>query len=233
MRPVRRMLSSLVVALLVIAAGTLAELRPMPPVGLAFGGAMNRLNDVAIRPARMLGLRSQATGAGSNTSYTYAPLATTDGVANDDERITVQIPTAWNQVEMNNWSFLGQQVGTFVAASPNLNGFYSLAQQPGVFIGASHLLAQQYTVSSFLNTEQTVYVACKYKGRFSYADNFYSGSYDQYTNCGNGLPNLYVCVMIPPNQSTLVLVIINAVSNADQAAKTQILQTFQVLPQPD
>ncbi len=173
-------------------------------------------------------------GSGSLTYSSYVTIATR-GQASDDEVITVQVPSEWNQVETDAWTYQGQQAGMFVAASAHLNRFYLMQSESGVFIGTSHLLAQLYrSVDAVLNLEQLTFKKrCKYKGRFDYHDNFYKGHYDDYSNCSTGSPDVFVIVTLSGNQKSLVLIRINAPRSADFDAKARILDTFQILPASD
>lgn len=167
-----------------------------------------------------------AQGPASYSGYTR--------VTDSEEKITVQVPIEWNDIETGAWTYQGRDVGVFVAASTDLAGFYSTRSQPGVFIGVSHSLAHTYNENGLLGLEKSSLARqCLHKGRFDYKNQFYAGQYDQFTNCATGTPNLLVFTTASADRKSLILVRTVLVSEADLEAADMIMNTFQVLGDPE
>jgi hypothetical protein len=155
-------------------------------------------------------------------------------ITDNEEKITVQVPIEWNDIETAAWTYKGRNVGVFVAASGDLGNFYSMRSQPGVLIGVSHGLQNAYGKEGLLGLEKRdMSGQCHYKGRFDYKNPFYTGQYDQYTDCTTGSPNLLVFTTTSADQKFLIMLRIVVVSEADVEAADTILNTFQVLGNPE
>jgi len=140
----------------------------------------------------------------------------------------MEIPTVWRDIDMGPWLYQGKEVGMLLAASADLQNFYTTKSEPGVFIGVSHQLAQMYDPESLLNLEKGVFSKkCKPKERKDYQDLFYTGRYDTYIECVKGNHNLLVAVATTPDRRVLILLRITVVSDADLEAAARIFQTFQ------
>lgn len=155
-------------------------------------------------------------------------------ITDNEEKITVQVPVEWSDIETGEWTFKGKNAGIFLAASSNLGDFYSSGSQPGVLIGVSRSLAQSYNKLSLLGLEKKdVPHRCIYKGRFDYKNQFYAGQYDHFTNCASGNPGLMIFTAASADQKSLILIRIIVTSEADLEAVDTIINTFQVLGNPE
>ncbi|RPI94890.1 MAG: hypothetical protein EHM40_05060 [Chloroflexi bacterium] len=155
-------------------------------------------------------------------------------VTDNEEKINVQVPVEWSDIETGAWTYQGTEVGVFVAASSDLANFYSTRSQPGVFIGVSHSLAHTYSEDGLLGLEKSdLSRQCLHKARSDYKNQFYAGQYDQFTNCRAGTPNLLVFTTTSADQKSLILLRIVLVSDADLEAADMIMNTFQVLGDPE
>lgn len=155
-------------------------------------------------------------------------------VTDNEEKITVQVPVEWSDIETGAWTYQGRDVGVFVAASGDLANFYSSRSQPGVFIGVSNALARTYGEAGLLGLEKRdLSRQCAHKGRFDYKNQFYAGQYDQFANCATGTPNLLVFTTATADQKSLIMLRIVLVSDADLEAADMIMNTFQVLGDPE
>ena len=167
-----------------------------------------------------------AQGQTSYSGYTQ--------ITDNEEKIRVQVPLEWNDIETGIWTFKNKNVGVFVAASADLGNFYSTRSQPGVLIGVSNSLAHTYNKEGLLGLERRdLSRQCLHKGRFDYQNQFYSGQYDHFTNCATGSPNLLVFTTASADQKSLILIRIIVVSEADLQAADTIINTFQVLGDPE
>ena len=184
-----------------------------------------RSQQFSLRPA----IQDQAIlvqGPSSYSGYTR--------VTDNEEKITVEVPVEWSDIETGAWTYQGREVGVFVAASGDLANFYSTESQPGVLIGVSHSLATTYGEDGLLGLEKRdLSRQCLHKGRFDYQNQFYAGQYDQFTNCATGTPNLLVFTTTSADQKSLILLRIVVVSEADLEAADIIMNTFQVLGDPE
>jgi hypothetical protein len=154
-------------------------------------------------------------------------------LSDDSDAMSLEVPTAWDDVETGPWVYQGRTVGVFVAASPVLDDFYALRKTPGVFMASSHELAHSTDVAALLGLEQRKLTGkCKLTERKNYADAFYGGLSDAYVACVNGQHGMLVVAVTPPDRHQLILIRINRVSDADTAAIARIFETFQVLGIP-
>jgi hypothetical protein len=174
--------------------------------------------------ARDLGLNisGQASASASYSSYMF--------VSDDHEKLKIEIPSAWNDIESGHWMYQGRQIGLFITAAADLQAFSATKKEPGVFLGASQQLAQTQTVESLLELEKKVIgKKCKVKERKAYQDAFYTGSFDSFIQCTQGNHNVLVVAATTADRRMLILLRMNIVSDADLAAATRIFATFQAL----
>jgi hypothetical protein len=154
-------------------------------------------------------------------------------ITDNEEKIKVQVPIEWSDIETGEWSFRGKNVGVFVAASADLGNFYSTRSQSGVLVGVSRSLAHTYNKEGLLGLERRDFSRkCVHKGRFDYQNQFYSGQYDHFANC-SGTPGVLIFTTASADQKSLILIRIVVVSEADLQAVDTIMNTFQVLGDPE
>lgn len=155
-------------------------------------------------------------------------------ITDNEEKINVQVPVEWADIETGAWTHKNKNAGIYVAASGNLGNFYSGTSEPGVLIGVSRSLAQSYDMLGLLGLEKRdVPRKCVYKGRFEYKNQFYAGQYDQFTNCASGNPGLLIFTTASPDKRSLILIRIVVASEADLEAVDTIINSFQVLSDPE
>ena len=155
-------------------------------------------------------------------------------ITDNEEKIKLQVPVEWSDIETGTWMSKGKSVGVFVAASADLANFYSSRSQPGVFIGVSSSFAHTYDKAGLLGLErQDISKKCLHQARFNYRTNFYEGNYDHFTNCANGVPNLLVFTAATADKKSLILIRMVVMSEADLAAADKIINSFQVLGNPE
>jgi hypothetical protein len=173
-------------------------------------------------------IQEQSALAQSPSSYSGYNLIT-----DNEEKIRVQVPVEWSDIETGTWDFKGKKSGVFLAASADLANFYSTRSQSGVLIGVSHSLAQTYDRDGLLGLEKRdLSRQCVHTGRFDYQNQFYSGKYDNFANC-SGTPGLMVFATASADGKSLILIRIAVVSEADLEAVDTIINTFQVLGDPE
>lgn len=167
-----------------------------------------------------------AQGPSSYSGYTQ--------ITDNEEKITVQVPLEWSDIETGAWTFKGKPTGVFLAASADLGNFYSGRSQSGVLIGVSRGLARTYNKDGLLGVEnRDLSRQCAHKGRFDYKNQFYSGQYDHFAGCANGTPGLFIFTTSSADQKSLIMIRIAVVSEADLEAVDTIINSFQVLGDPE
>jgi hypothetical protein len=155
-------------------------------------------------------------------------------ITDNEEKIKLQVPIEWSDIETGVWTFKGKNEGVFLAASADIGNFYSTRSQPGVLIGVSSSLARTFNKEGLLGLEKRdLSRQCVYKGRFDYQNQFYSGQYDQFTNCASGSPGVLIFTTASADQKSLILIRLVVVSDADLQAVDTIINTFQVLGDPE
>jgi hypothetical protein len=154
-------------------------------------------------------------------------------ITDNEEKIRVQVPVEWSDIETGSWDFKGKKSGVFLAASADLANFYPTGSQSGILIGVSRSLAQTYDKDSLLGLEKRdLSRQCAHKGRFDYKNQFYSGKYDHFVNC-SGTPGLLVFTTASADGKSLIMIRISVVNEADLEAVDTIINTFQVLGDPE
>lgn len=87
--------------------------------------------------------------------------------------------------------------GTRLTASPDLASFYDDWGIPGVVFSYSDNLQDEYTATELLNTLDYS-DQCKDVQRYKLPDDsFFSGAYDEYSECGGANTTAFVAVLSP------------------------------------
>jgi hypothetical protein len=155
-------------------------------------------------------------------------------ITDNEEKIIVQVPVEWSDIETGEWTFKGKRTGVFLAASLDLGSFYSTGSQPGVLIGVSRSLARSYDQDGLLGLERRdLGRQCAHMGRFDYRNQFYAGKYDHFTNCASGTSGLLIFTTASADKKSLIFIRIAVQSDADLEAVDTIINTFQVLGDPE
>jgi serine protease Do len=160
--------------------------------------------------------------SGSGVSYEYTQITDDDGI------LVMQVPTTWLDIDGSGWEIDGELVGNAVIATPSFDGFYGTWTTPGVFFGASEVLLDETEPGDLLNLWEFS-DSCTYDGTYDYEDAVYTGAYDLWLGCGGTETAFVVLEAYPPDQSFVVLVQVQIVSDADLEAFDVILNTFDVL----
>ncbi len=157
----------------------------------------------------------------SVTAETYTEYTT---VSDDSGSITASLPVEWSDVDgAPNESF-----GPSLYAAPSLDGFLNSFDTPGAIIeatgtrGAADIDA---TLDELDLSEQ-----CTYVGRSPYSDVLYTGSLDEYSNCGGTSTSIFVVAVTPEDGSFLARLLIQAVEPRDLDAADAIFASFVASP---
>ena len=165
----------------------------------------------------------ETTSGGTATYETYV------GIYDDSQAIYVEVPAEWAEVDGSNWvdDEDGTVLGSELMAAPNLNEFSTTYTTPGVQILAGAYFGD--TTMGELVDFFDFSADCTYDGRFDYTDPVYTGVYDQYSNCAGAGSVIIVLAAEPAAQNYSVIVLVQAVTEADLDALDHILNTFNVV----
>lgn len=163
-----------------------------------------------------------APSSGGTSSGAYDSYKT---VSDDSGLLTMEVPTVWREVDGSAWTLDGEVIGLSITAAPSIADFNNTWTMPGVFFGATDEfdLTVDELVDAFDYGD-----SCGYDGRYTYEDAVYSGVYDLWVDCGGAGTLLIVLGAEPADQSYLVLVLVQVVSDADLSALDAILNSFIV-----
>lgn len=206
-------------------------------VGLSFNGRVlpvdQALAQEKLESSQRFSLPSAVIQEQSSLARTPSSYSGYTQITDNEEKILVQVPLEWSDIETGAWNYKGKNAGVFLAASVDLGKFYSAGSQSGVLIGVSRSLAQSYNKESLLGLEKRdLSRQCVQKGRFDFHNQFYAGQYDHFTNC-SGTPGLLIFTTASADQKSLIMIRIAVVNEADLEAVDTIINTFQVLGDPE
>jgi len=161
------------------------------------------------------------TGAATYENYV--------GIYDDSNAVYVEVPVEWAEVDGSNWidEDDGTVLGSELLASTNIAAFNSDYVTPGVQILAGAYFGD--TTMGELVDFFDFSTDCVYDGRFDYSDPVYTGVYDQYSNCAGAGSVIIVLAAEPAAQNYSVIVLVQAVTEADLDALDHILNTFNVV----
>lgn len=164
------------------------------------------------------------SGSGSSGGDAPASSGGFQAITDDTGQLYMEVPTSWSQVDGSAWiGSDGNQLGLKVDASPDLDGFNNSFGTPGVSFKVSDSLGSSVTdLADAVDLSSN----CTYGGREDYSDGFYTGVADFWENCGSAGSTFLVLVAQPADASYLVALEVNMVSEADNTALQQILDTF-------
>lgn len=172
---------------------------------------------------------SSSGSSGSSGSTDTATYENYVGIYDDSQAIYVEVPAEWADVDGSNWldSDDGSVLGSQLIASTDIAGFSGNYVTPGM-----QILAGAYFGDTTMGELVDVFDFsgdCTYDGRFDYSDPVYTGVYDQYSNCAGAGSVIIVLGAEPTAQNYSVVVLVQAVTEADLDALDHILNTFNVV----
>jgi serine protease Do len=153
-------------------------------------------------------------------------------VTDDTEAIQMVVPIEWSDVSGDLWKSDDDIIGAAIVAAPNIDDYNKYWDVAGVFFGASNDLAKLGGYVQLLDITRDWYSDdCQLDGRYDYNDGVYRGRYDLWTQCDDtdGLHLVLSAVPIENPTSYLILVDIQAVTDADFDALDRILKSFKVV----
>ena len=176
--------------------------------------------------AQAVEVAEEPAAGGDTGSATYTEFV---GIYDDSQAVYVEVPVEWADVDGSNWvdDSDGSTLGSSIIASTDIAGFSSTYTTPGVQILAGTVFGN--STMGELADIMDFSDACTYDGRFDYDDGFYTGVYDQYSDCDGQGSVIIVLAAEPAEQHYSVIVLVQVVSDADLDALDHILDTFIVV----
>ncbi len=169
---------------------------------------------------------AEEPAAGGDAPATYTEFV---GIYDDSQAVYVEVPVEWAQVDGSNWiGDDGSIYGSSIIASTDIEGFSNTFTTPGMQILAGTVFGDS-TMGELADIMDFSALDCTYDGRFDYADGFYNGVYDQYSNCDGQGSVIIVLAAEPAEQDYSVIVLVQVVTDADLDALDHILDTFIVV----
>ena len=163
---------------------------------------------------------SASTGTSDTTYPDYVAVTDNSGA------MTLEVPTAWSDVDGSAWNLDGTDIGLSVTAAPNINDFLNSWTTPGVFFAATDQF--DLSVDELLDNFEFSSDCTSAGARTDYSDSVYTGKYDVWLSCGGTDTLLVVMVAEPADQSYSALIMVQVVSDADLDALDHILNSFIV-----
>ncbi len=147
-------------------------------------------------------------------------------VEDESGAITMEVPEAWDAVDGSLWlDDNGDVLGAQLSAEPSGEGarpFVSFLATP---------ISEALDIDNVLDTFAADYgeICATTEERSEYEDGLYTGKYDYYTGCGDADEVVFVIAAMPEEQNFLVLVVVQALTEADLSAADRIFDTFKVV----
>lgn len=151
------------------------------------------------------------------------------GIYDDNQAVFVEVPASWVEVDGSTWidDEDGTVLGSQLLAAASIEGFNNTYGTPGIQILASDGFAgssMDELVDLFDFSED-----CTYDARYDYEDPVYTGRYDLYVTCGDEESVVIVVAAQPADASYAVILLAQALTDADLEAVDHVLNTFNVV----
>lgn len=163
---------------------------------------------------------------GDNQAETYGEYV---GIYDDSNAVYVEVPVEWADVNGANWTSDedGSVLGSSLIAAPSIDEFNNTYTTPGAQIWASAGFSgsSMDELIDFFDFSSD----CTYDGRYDYEDPVYTGKYDLYVDCAGEGSVIIVLSAEPADKSYAVILLTQAVTDADLDAVDHVLDTFNVV----
>lgn len=156
------------------------------------------------------------------TGDTYAEYVE---ITDDTSSLYVDVPAEWFDVASGAWTLEDSDVGIQVLASPDIDGYFGTWTTPGIFFGASATLGDTWTIGDLLDYHGFP-ESCVNSGREAYDDGLYAGEWEIWDSCGGTDSSIVNVAAQPVDESFIMLVQMQVVTDADLDALDQALATF-------
>lgn len=151
------------------------------------------------------------------------------GIYDDSQAVYVEVPSNWTEVDGSNWvdDTDGTVLGSSLIASSSIDGFNNTYTTPGVQIWASDGFGDS-TMDELVDFFDFS-TDCTLDGRYDYEDPVYTGRYDLYTDCAGEGSVIIVLSAEPADKQHTVIILLQALTDADLEAVDHVLDTFNVV----
>ena len=143
--------------------------------------------------------------------------------------LQVEVPASWTDVD-DFYPFTGaegQDIGTGLAAAPNLDDYFNTWETPGMKISVEAF--ELADADAWLDAVASGWSeACTDEGREDYDDGLYQGRMQRYSDCG-GSAGFAMIAAGPSSGEFAILVQVQTITSADEDALERIIATFQVV----
>ncbi len=168
---------------------------------------------------------SAATAPGAEAYDEYTT------VQDDSGAIAMQVPKQWDDIDGTPWLKNDVDLGVSVTVSSDRETFLNSYTTPGAFFGASPSLAKEYDPKGMLDwlKPDLGVSSCTFEGREDYSDPYYTGVYDSYSDCGGEKAGIVTVAAVPEDNSVMLFLLVQVVSESDLEALDKIIDTFQII----
>jgi serine protease Do len=149
------------------------------------------------------------------------------GISDDSGAIVVEVPSSWVEIDGSPWIDEGTVIGGQLLAAPSIDGYSNTFDIPGIQILASYDLAGN-TMDELLDFFDFS-DSCTVGSRSDYEDPIFTGRFDIYTDCAGQGTVIAVVAAEPADQSFAVIIIGQAITDADLEALDHVLDTFNLV----
>ena len=187
-------------------------------------------------------LEGQLNGRPLETTFSFAEELTAAGeqveqgaetytdyveISDDSAAVVMQVPASWTDINGAAWEDEGVVLGGSLEASPDLVGFFETYDVPGVTLLAATDIGETDLNELLDNFDFST--ECTYDGRSDYEDPLYTGVFDLYVDCGGQGALIAVVAARPADDSHTVIILGQAITDADVEALDNVLDTFNVV----
>jgi serine protease Do len=148
-------------------------------------------------------------------------------ISDDSGAIVVEVPASWVEIDGSPWLDQGTVIGGQLLAAPSIDGYSNTYDTPGIQILASYDLAGS-TMDELLDFFDFS-DDCTVGSRSDYEDPVFTGRFDIYTDCAGQGTVIAVVAAEPADQSFAVIIIGQAITDADLEALDHVLDTFNLV----
>ena len=148
-------------------------------------------------------------------------------VTDESEALSVEIPAEWSDIDGTIWEVDGEELGPSLTAAPSIVDYEETWSTPGLFFTSSSSLIQEMDETGLLEFFEFS-DECTFDERVDYADDLYTGYYDVWTDCGGEGTFYIVLAATPESRDYLILLEMQALTQADLEAVDRIFDSFIV-----
>lgn len=138
---------------------------------------------------------------------------------------SVDVPTAWQDLQEGAWEFDGEVVGGQFVIAPDVDRFLNSWAMPGVILSVSTAVANRLDAADLLDSLDYA-TSCTYGSRTAYADDRFTGLYDSWTDCGAVKSREYVIVLKSRADDYTFCINGTVITDADWEALDHMIESF-------